>query len=181
LSPPGTQVRLSTYKKDSLQGDAVLKDIYKQMGVETTFEGSKIILKKINKSLPISIDSDLANAPDIAQTIVVTCLGLQIQCRLTGLHTLKIKETDRLEALKSEIYKFGTDLNITSDSLFLLDPKPLVSGCTVETFNDHRMAMAFAPLVLLTSFSIKEAEVVSKSFPGFWENLLELGLNVFES
>ncbi len=181
LSPPGTQVRLSTYKKDSLQGDAVLKDIYKQMGVETTFEGSKIILKKINKSLPISIDSDLANAPDIAQTIVVTCLGLQIQCRLTGLHTLKIKETDRLEALKSEIYKFGTDLNITSDSLFLLDPKPLVSGCIVETFNDHRMAMAFAPLVLLTSFSIKEAEVVSKSFPGFWENLLELGLNVFES
>ncbi len=181
LSPPGTQVRLSTYKKDSLQGDAVLKDIYKQMGVETTFEGSKIILKKINKSLPISIDSDLANAPDIAQTIVVTCLGLQIQCRLTGLHTLKIKETDRLEALKSEIYKFGTDLNITSDSLFLLDPKPLVSGCIVETFNDHRMAMAFAPLVLLTSFSIKEAEVVSKSFPDFWENLLELGLNVFES
>ena len=181
LSPPGTQVRLSTYKKDSLQGDAVLKDIYKQMGVETTFEGSKIILKKINKSLPISIDSDLANAPDIAQTIVVTCLGLQIQCRLTGLHTLKIKETDRLEALKSEIYKFGTDLNITSDSLFLLDPKPLVSGCIVETFNDHRMAMAFAPLVLLTSFSIKVAEVVSNSFPGFWENLLELGLNVFES
>ena len=181
LSPPGTQVRLSTYKKDSLQGDAVLKDIYKQIGVETTFEGSKIILKKINKSLPISIDSDLANAPDIAQTIVVTCLGLQIQCRLTGLHTLKIKETDRLEALKSEIYKFGTDLNITSDSLFLLDPKPLVSGCIVETFNDHRMAMAFAPLVLLTSFSIKEAEVVSKSFPDFWENLLELGLNVFES
>jgi 3-phosphoshikimate 1-carboxyvinyltransferase len=181
LSPPGTQVRLSTYKKDSLQGDAVLKDIYKQMGVETTFEGSKIILKKINKSLPISIDSDLANAPDIAQTIVVTCLGLQIQCRLTGLHTLKIKETDRLEALKSEIYKFGTDLNITSDSLFLLDPKPLVSGCTVETFNDHRMAMAFAPLVLLTSFSIKEAEVVSKSFPDFWENLLELGFNIYES
>ena len=181
LSPPGTQVRLSTYKKDSLQGDAVLKDIYKQMGVETTFEGSKIILKKINKSLPISIDSDLANAPDIAQTIVVTCLGLQIQCRLTGLHTLKIKETDRLEALKSEIYKFGTDLNITSDSLFLLDPKPLVSGCIVETFNDHRMAMAFAPLVLLTSFSIKEAEVVSKSFPDFWENLLELGFNIYES
>jgi 3-phosphoshikimate 1-carboxyvinyltransferase len=181
LSPLGTQVRLSTYKKDSLQGDAVLKDIYKQMGVETTFEGSKIVLEKTNNKLPVLIDTDLANAPDIAQTIVVTCLGLQIQCRLTGLHTLKIKETDRLEALKSEIYKFGTDLNITSDSLFLLDPKPLVSGCTVETFNDHRMAMAFAPLVLLTSFSIKEAEVVSKSFPGFWENLLELGLNVFES
>ena len=181
LSPLGTQVCLSTYKKDSLQGDAVLKDIYKQMGVETTFDGSKIILKKINNTLPGSIDIDLANAPDIAQTIVVTCLGLQAQCRLTGLHTLKIKETDRLEALKSEIYKFGTDLNITNDSLSLLNPKPLESAAIVETYNDHRMAMAFAPLALLTSFSIKEAEVVSKSFPDFWKNLLELGLNISES
>ena len=181
LSPLGTQVCLSTYKKDSLQGDAVLKDIYKQMGVETTFDGSKIILKKINNTLPGSIDIDLANAPDIAQTIVVTCLGLQVQCRLTGLHTLKIKETDRLEALKSEIYKFGTDLNITNDSLSLLNPKPLESAAIVETYNDHRMAMAFAPLALLTSFSIKEAEVVSKSFPDFWKNLLELGLNISES
>jgi 3-phosphoshikimate 1-carboxyvinyltransferase len=181
LSPLGTQVCLSTYKKDSLQGDAVLKDIYKQMGVETTFEGSKIILKKINNTLPGSIDIDLANAPDIAQTIVVTCLGLQVQCRLTGLHTLKIKETDRLEALKSEIYKFGTDLKITNDSLSLLNPKPLESAAIVETYNDHRMAMAFAPLALLTSFSIKEAEVVSKSFPDFWKNLLELGLNISES
>jgi len=181
LSPLGTQVCLSTYKKDSLQGDVVLKDIYKQMGVETTFDGSKIILKKINNTLPGSIDIDLANAPDIAQTIVVTCLGLQVQCRLTGLHTLKIKETDRLEALKSEIYKFGTNLNITNDSLSLFDPKPLESGAIVETYNDHRMAMAFAPLALLTSFSIREAEVVSKSFPDFWKNLLELGLNISES
>lgn len=175
FSPIGTQVRLSTYKKDSLQGDAVLKEIYNQMGVETTFEDSKITLKKINNFLPESIDIDLANAPDIAQTIVVSCLGLKIQCQITGLHTLKIKETDRLVALKSEIYKFGTEVNISNDSLSLLDPKPLVSGAIVETFNDHRMAMAFAPLALLTSFSINEAEVVSKSFPEFWANLSELG------
>ena len=175
FSPIGTQVRLSTYKKDSLQGDAELKEIYNQMGVETTFEDSKITLKKINNFLPESIDIDLANAPDIAQTIVVSCLGLKIQCQITGLHTLKIKETDRLVALKSEIYKFGTEVNISNDSLSLLDPKPLVSGAIVETFNDHRMAMAFAPLALLTSFSINEAEVVSKSFPEFWANLSELG------
>lgn len=175
FSPIGTQVRLSTYKKDSLQGDAVLKEIYNQMGVETTFEDSKITLKKINNFLPESINIDLANAPDIAQTIVVSCLGLKIQCQITGLHTLKIKETDRLVALKSEIYKFGTEINISNDSLSLLNPKPLVSGAIVETFNDHRMAMAFAPLALLTSFSINEAEVVSKSFPEFWANLSELG------
>ena len=106
LSSVGTQINLNTYKKDSLQGDAVLQEIYAHLGVQTTFEGSKINLKKINSDLPKSLDLDLANAPDIAQTIVVTCLGLQIKCNLTGLHTLKIKETDRLEALKNEIYKF---------------------------------------------------------------------------
>ncbi len=177
LSPVGTQINLSTYKKDSLQGDAVLQEIYTHLGVQTTFEGSKINLKKINTNLPDSLDLDLANAPDIAQTIVVTCLGLQVKCNLTGLHTLKIKETDRLEALKNEIYKFGTSIDITDDSLHLSDSKPLKSGAIVETYNDHRMAMAFAPLALRTEFSIKEAEVVSKSFPDFWGNLAELGFN----
>ena len=181
LSPVGTQINLSTYKKDSLQGDAVLQEIYTHLGVQTTFEGSKINLKKINTKVPDSLDLDLANAPDIAQTIVVTCLGLQVKCNLTGLHTLKIKETDRLEALKNEIYKFGTLIEITDDSLHLSDYKPLTSGAVVETYNDHRMAMAFAPLALRTSFSIKEAEVVSKSFPDFWNNLAELGFNTSES
>ena len=181
LSPVGTQINLSTYKKDSLQGDAVLQEIYTHLGVQTTFEGSKINLKKINTKVSESLDLDLANAPDIAQTIVVTCLGLQVKCNLTGLHTLKIKETDRLEALKNEIYKFGTSIEITDDSLHLLDYKPLNSGAIVETYNDHRMAMAFAPLALRTSFSIKEAEVVSKSFPDFWNNLAELGFNTSES
>ena len=181
LSPVGTQINLSTYKKDSLQGDAVLQEIYTHLGVQTTFEGSKINLKKINTNLPDSLDLDLANAPDIAQTIVVTCLGLQVKCNLTGLHTLKIKETDRLEALKNEIYKFGTSIDITDDSLHLSDSKPLKSGAIVETYNDHRMAMAFAPLALRTEFSIKEAEVVSKSFPDFWKNLAELGFNTSES
>ena len=181
LSPVGTQIALSTYKKDSLQGDAVLQYIYKKLGVETRFEGAKVILTKISYNLVASVDVDLANAPDIAQTIVVSCLGLQIQCRLTGLHTLKIKETDRLEALKAEIYKFGTQLNITADSLALQEPKPLQAGCTLETYNDHRMAMAFAPLALRTSFSINDAEVVSKSFPDFWTNLSELGFIMNES
>ena len=181
LSSVGTQINLSTYKKDSLQGDAVLQEIYAHLGVQTTFEGSKINLKKINSDLPKSLDLDLANAPDIAQTIVVTCLGLQIKCNLTGLHTLKIKETDRLEALKNEIYKFGTVIDITDDSLHLSNHKPLKSGADIETYNDHRMAMAFAPLALKTSFSIREAEVVSKSFPDFWDNLVELGFNTFES
>ena len=181
LSPVGTQINLSTYKKDSLQGDAVLQAIYKQLGVTTTFEGSNINLKKTTTQLPDCLNLDLANAPDIAQTIVVSCLGLQVNCNLTGLHTLKIKETDRLEALKNEINKFGTAIEITNDSLHLLNPKSLTPNAIIETYNDHRMAMAFAPLALRTEFSIKEAEVVSKSFPDFWENLKQLGFNSTES
>ena len=181
LSPVGTQINLSTYKKDSLQGDAILQAIYKQLGVTTTFEGSNINLKKTTTQLPDCLNLDLANAPDIAQTIVVSCLGLQVNCNLTGLHTLKIKETDRLEALKNEINKFGTAIKITNDSLHLLDPKSLTPNAIIETYNDHRMAMAFAPLALRTEFSIKEAEVVSKSFPDFWENLKQLGFNSTES
>ena len=151
------------------------------MGVTTTFEGSNINLKKTTTQLPDCLNLDLANAPDIAQTIVVSCLGLQVNCNLTGLHTLKIKETDRLEALKNEINKFGTAIKITNDSLHLLDPKSLTPNAIIETYNDHRMAMAFAPLALRTEFSIKEAEVVSKSFPDFWENLKQLGFNSTES
>jgi 3-phosphoshikimate 1-carboxyvinyltransferase len=181
LSPVGTQINLSTYKKESLQGDSVLQEIYTHLGVQTIFEGSKINITKINNNLPESLDLDLANAPDIAQTIVVSCLGLQIKCNLIGLHTLKIKETDRLEALKNEIYKFGTSIEITDDSLQLSEPKPLSSGAVVATYNDHRMAMAFAPLALKTSFSINEAEVVSKSFPDFWDNLKQLGFNISNS
>ncbi len=181
LSSVGTQINLSTYKKDSLQGDAVLQAIYKQLGVTTTFVGSNINLKKTTTQLPDCLNLDLANAPDIAQTIVVSCLGLQVNCNLTGLHTLKIKETDRLEALKNEINKFGTAIEITNDSLHLLNPKLLTPNAIIETYNDHRMAMAFAPLALRTEFSIKEAEVVSKSFPDFWENLKQLGFNTTES
>ena len=125
LSPVGTQINLSTYKKDSLQGDAVLQDIYTHLGVQTTFHGAQINLQKVNTSLPDCLELDLANAPDIAQTIVVTCLGLQVKCNLKGLHTLKIKETDRLQALKNEIYKFGTSIEITDDSLHLLALNPL--------------------------------------------------------
>jgi 3-phosphoshikimate 1-carboxyvinyltransferase len=181
LSPVGTQINLSTYKKDSLQGDAVLQDIYTHLGVQTTFHGAQINLQKVNTSLPDCLELDLANAPDIAQTIVVTCLGLQVKCNLKGLHTLKIKETDRLQALKNEIYKFGTSIEITDDSLHLLALNPLESGAVVATYNDHRMAMAFAPLALRTSFSINEAEVVSKSFPDYWNNLEELGFNISNS
>lgn len=178
LSPVDTQIAISEYKSTSLQGDAILQKIYKDLGVESTFNGTTLILKKIETSSPNCLSIDLSNAPDIAQTIAVTCLGLKIDCDLTGLHTLKIKETDRLVALQNEIQKLGTTINITNNSLQLKSPLDLNPGVVISTYNDHRMAMAFAPLALKTQLFVDDAEVVSKSYPDFWNDLKTIGFTI---
>ena len=178
MSEPGSEIRLSSYKRDSLQGDSVLAGIYSDFGVETTFGAYDIHLKKTAESLFSDLKYDLANAPDIAQTIAVTCFGLGIGCHLTGLHTLKIKETDRLEALNVELTKLGANISVTDQSLTLRPSSVTTEKVAIDTYNDHRMAMAFAPLALKTSIIINDAEVVSKSYPDFWEDLKELGFAI---
>ena len=178
LSPVGTQIAISEYKSTSLQGDAILQKIYKNLGVESIFNGTTLILKKIETSSPNCLSIDLSDAPDIAQTIAVTCLGLKIDCDLTGLHTLKIKETERLVALQNEIQKLGTTINITNNSLQLKSPLDLNPGVVISTYNDHRMAMAFAPLALKTQLFVDDAEVVSKSYPDFWNDLKTIGFTI---
>lgn len=183
LSPIGTSITLSSYKENSLQGDSALADLYKDFGVSTTFSGTTVTLKRDGQQ-KTTINHELNNTPDIAQTIAVTCFGLGIGCHLTGLHTLKIKETDRLEALKAELSKFGADITVTNDSLTLqphslfTNAKTIAHEPSVATYNDHRMAMAFAPLALKTPFFVQDAGVVSKSFPTFWEDMTALGFNV---
>jgi len=180
LSEVGSEIKLSAYKRDSLQGDSVLAEIYKEFGVETSFLEHEIVLKKIQWHQSTSISCDLANAPDIAQTIAVTCLGLQMGCELSGLHTLKIKETDRLEAMRNELSKFGAEVDITDKTLSLAPIHKFKSKVTIDTYNDHRMAMAFAPLAIKASFNINDAEVVSKSYPDFWKDLRKLGFDLQE-
>lgn len=175
LSEIGTEITLSSYKKKSLQGDSVLATIYKDFGVETVFKDNSIIISKIANCRQNIINCNLIKAPDIAQTIAVTCLGLGVNCHLEGLHTLKIKETDRLLALKNEIEKFGTPVTISEDSLTLNNVEKLKDNITVETYKDHRMAMAFAPLGLKTNLTINQADVVSKSYPDFWKDLAQIG------
>ena len=166
---------------DSLQGDSVLAEIYKQFGVSTAFQGNSISLKKITKvNASVNIKLDLVNAPDIAQTIAVTCFGLGIACHLTGLHTLKIKETDRLVALKRELEKLGATVIISKDSLQLKATSMIEKDIAIDTYKDHRMAMAFAPLALKTNLIINEAEVVSKSYPSFWSDLKATGIRLSE-
>lgn len=177
LSEIGFQVTLSSYKKNSLQGDSALIEIYKDFGVETTFnsDNSITIFKTKNCQLSI-VNYQLNNCPDIAQTIAVTSFGLGIACDLTGLHTLKIKETDRLEALKIELTKLGAEISVTNDSLHLKSSSGIKQNISISTYQDHRMAMAFAPLALKVPITINQAEVVSKSYPDFWKDLELVGI-----
>jgi 3-phosphoshikimate 1-carboxyvinyltransferase len=180
LADEGTEIILSSYKGNSLQGDSVLADLYKALGVHTTFHKHQITLKKVSSSYPESFHADLADAPDIAQTIAVTCFGLGIGCHLTGLHTLKIKETDRLVALDVELSKLGADIAVTDKSLTLKPTASIHGDIAIDTYNDHRMAMAFAPLAMKTNLYINDAEVVSKSYPDFWKDMESLQFGVTE-
>ena len=181
LSSIGTQITLSSYKKNSLQGDSALVHIYQDFGVETTFNtNSSITISKVNFKNQKSLILNLQSSPDIAQTIAVTCFGLGIACELTGLHTLKIKETDRLEALKIELTKLGAEISVTHDALYLKSSLTIKENISISTYQDHRMAMAFAPLALKVPIQINEAEVVSKSYPDFWEDLKKVGFSIEE-
>ncbi len=170
-----SKIELSGFKKNSLQGDSILPEIYKKLGVKTTFTNSGILLESSNSTLNSKLFTlNLINSPDLAQTIAVTCLGLGKNCHLTGLHTLKIKETDRLQALKNELEKFGAIITITDDSLLLKASKKLTKNIRIKTYQDHRMALAFAPLLVKVPIDIENPNVVSKSYPNFWEDLNSL-------
>jgi 3-phosphoshikimate 1-carboxyvinyltransferase len=180
LSSIGTEIKLSSYKQNSLQGDSALIEIYKDFGVTTTFEDNSIILRKSKTHNSQPITHNLNNCPDIAQTIAVTCFGLGIGCHLTGLHTLKIKETDRLFALKAELSKLGASISVSDSSLTLENTTKINSDIIIKTYQDHRMAMAFAPLALKTNLIIENSEVVSKSYPNFWKDLESIGFSINE-
>ena len=176
LSKVGTSISLSSYIKESLQGDSCIVEIYKHFGVETKFQNNSITLTKTDVILSQSEESqmlnfDLNTAPDIAQTIAVTCFGLGLACSLTGLHTLKIKETDRLIALQNELQKLGAQIEVTNNSLHLKSSDNFIENRTIKTYDDHRMAMAFAPLALKVPMTIENADVVTKSYVNFWKDL----------
>lgn len=179
LCEPGSEVTLSSYKENSLQGDAVLVEIYKHFGVKAMFSNNSVkLIKETAEVAKAPFCYNLTNAPDIAQTIAVTCFGLGIGCHLTGLHTLKIKETDRLKALKTELSKLGAKIEVTNSQLTLKPASNIHQHIAIDTYNDHRMAMAFAPLALKVPIIINDAGVVSKSYPDFWDDLKQVGFHI---
>jgi 3-phosphoshikimate 1-carboxyvinyltransferase len=177
LSNIGTEIKLTSFNKNSKQGDSVLMDIFKLFGVSSEITENTLSITKTSDSETF-ISLDLVNTPDLAQTIAVTALGLGIECKLIGLHTLKIKETDRLVALKTEIEKLGGKVNITNNSLHIHTMSEELKLTEIDTYNDHRMALAFAPLAIKTPIVINNADVVSKSYPHFWDDLKTIGFQI---
>lgn len=183
LSEGKVNLKLSNLHKNSLQGDACIANIMRVFGVETEyFEDGSILIKKEQSLLPDFFECDFTHCPDIAQTLAVVVAGLGLSGRLTGLQTLVIKETDRIAALKTELEKLGAVVNISANSLEIAKGIPAefdTKGITINTYNDHRMAMAFAPLVLrLGALKFDNREVVAKSYPKFWDDLALLGLKM---
>ncbi|MDL2223743.1 3-phosphoshikimate 1-carboxyvinyltransferase [Bacteroidales bacterium OttesenSCG-928-M06] len=182
LSPPDTEILLTGLQSQSTQGDSKGRNLFSQLGVETTFSEEGIILKKGTIEVT-KLAYDFINEPDLAQTFVVTCCMMNIPFRFTGLQSLRIKETDRITALQQEMKKLGYILRDESDNTLIwdgitCDPD---SDPIISTYEDHRMAMAFAPVCLKKNkIKIQNPSVVSKSYPGYWNDLRLAGFNMEE-
>ena len=168
-------INLKSFRQYSLQGDSVLKEIYWNFfGVNTISEAAEnkiSLLPEHYFNYPEKISLDMNDCPDVAQTVCVTATALKIPFEITGLQTLKVKETDRLLALKNELFKIGCIAEITEDSISSIKFFEPNENISIETYNDHRMAMSFAPFCLIKELSIENEEVVEKSYPEFWEDL----------
>jgi 3-phosphoshikimate 1-carboxyvinyltransferase len=163
----------------SLQGDSVITEIMANFGITSQFKDDGVYLKKEAKPLSRKI-FDMKSCPDLAQTVIVVCAALGHEATFTGLETLKIKETDRVKALQNELAKMGVKL-IEKGQVYKLDcsEKYIPEKIFINTYDDHRMAMAFAPLALIIPLlEIEDAEVVEKSYPTFWLDLEKVGFEV---
>lgn len=165
------EVLLRGLTEDSLQGDARLMRIFEELGVKTTFTPEGALLQKRSVQLPAKLVINLNDTPDLAQPIAVTCAALGIGVDLRGLQTLRIKETDRLKALQTELSKVGVQVEISENRLAFPATKTCPPIRNFETYEDHRMAMSIALLATRFPITINNPEVVAKSYPGFWEDV----------
>ena len=180
------ELRLTGLKDGSKQGDSVARYIFSLLGVKTIFQSKKstkpqtVTIQANGRSLP-KLEYDFVNSPDLAQTFVVVCAAKGIPFHFKGLSTLKIKETDRIEAMKKEMRKLGYVIESRNDSELIWDGETCEPTMEqgIDTYEDHRMALAFAPYALKAgSIIINNPQVVTKSYPGFWTSLAEAGFTV---
>ncbi len=173
---PGSALRIDGLFPESLQGDSQLISIYEQLGVEADFHNKHLLLSGTGK-LVDTFRYDFTECPDLAQTVAVTCAALGIPARLTGLESLRIKETDRTAALATELMKFNVRFTEDGPAWVLQGKAERVEGVRIKTYDDHRMAMAFAPMAILQPLTIQDPGVVAKSYPSFWDDLNRLGFS----
>ncbi len=174
------EVRLPNLLKDSLQGDSKGAEVFQLLGVTTTYNDESIVLRKTDCTTK-QLNYNFVEMPDLAQTFVVTCCMLDIKFHFTGLQSLKIKETDRINALKVEMAKLGFVLEDKNDSELLWTGVRCTpqADVAIDTYEDHRMAMAFAPATMkFGQLKINNPQVVSKSYPNFWDNLKSFGFEL---
>lgn len=171
-------ITLKGLKEVSLQGDSAIVGMFKNFGVQSTFEGTQVTLKKTTSATADSFDYDFSDCPDVAQTLAATITGLNIKGHFKGLESLRIKETDRIAAIKKELEKFGASIDILpNDELKVNNGSMHSFNGIIETYDDHRVAMSIAPLCLkVDSIEIEEPNVVAKSYPNFWKDLAGKGL-----
>ena len=181
------EVHLQGLMDGSKQGDSSVRYIFSLLGVKTSFGSlksgrpTKVTLRKNGHCVP-RLEYDFVNSPDLAQTFVVTCCAMGVPFRFTGLQTLKIKETDRIKALKTEMAKLGYTLKSSNDCELSWDGQrsAFSSPVVINTYDDHRMALAFAPLALQQPITIANPQVVTKSYPQFWSDLRDAGFVIEE-
>lgn len=174
------EIELIGLFRNSYQGDSRGAEVFSRLGITTEFIHEGVLLKKSNRFVE-QLNEDFVDIPDLAQTFAVTCCLLNIPFRFTGLQSLKIKETDRIFALKTELRKLGYILRDAQDSILTWDGErcPPEAQPVIQTYEDHRMAMAFAPAALrFPEMRIAEPQVVSKSYPAYWENLQQAGFQI---
>jgi 3-phosphoshikimate 1-carboxyvinyltransferase len=165
---------------DSSQGDKQIATWSGNFGINAkpTNQGLSLHLNHCNQINPINHSLDFTDYPDLAQTMIVLCAAKNIKATFSGLQSLRIKETDRIVALQSELQKFNVKLDEINDNLFELSGTFRMSHQLIRTYNDHRMAMAFAPLALLGKITIENPEVVEKSYPNFWDEMRNVGFEI---
>ena len=177
---PDSVVLLSKLRLGSHQGDKQVVEWCKSFGAkaEQTTEG--LLLHSAHSANPVNSDLhfDFTDYPDLAQTMIVLCAAKNVKATFTGLQSLRIKETDRITALQNELLKFGVTLYEMATGIFTLSGTFTMSHQTISTYNDHRMAMAFAPLALLGAITIEHLEVVQKSYPNFWKEMESVGFEI---
>lgn len=170
---PGSSIDLVGLNSDSFQGDKKLIDYFEGLGVRTKTIDNGLGIYHVDMPLPKYLEINLLNQPDLAQPLAVVCALLGVEVKLNGLQTLAIKETNRLEALKKELSNFGVESKLTKDSIFIANQSISEPKRKVKTYNDHRMAMSFSLFASRFSIAIEDPDVVSKSYPNYFDHLLK--------